>query len=70
MENMGTVIMNIDSLNILTIDVSTKMMTLVDYKTTFTMTVRHTGKGGAINTGPNNQLVVLFVHKLFIFLQK
>jgi hypothetical protein len=46
------------------------MMTLFDYQTTFAMTMSHTGKGGAINTCPNNQIVVLFVHKLFIFLQK
>jgi hypothetical protein len=70
MENMSTILMDINALDVLTIDVSAQMIALVDDQATLTLTVRHTGKSSTIDTCSDNQIVILFIHYSLIFLQK
>ena len=61
-ENMCTVLMYIDALNVLTIDISTQMIALIDDQTTLTLPMSHARKRSTIYTGSNDQIIILFIH--------
>jgi hypothetical protein len=62
--------MDIDTLDVFTIDITAQVVTFVDDQTTFAMAMSHTCKRSAINACTNNQIVVLLIHNSLIFLQK
>jgi hypothetical protein len=70
MEDMGAILMDIDTLDVLTIDITTQMVALVDDQTLLAVKTGHAGKSGTIDAGSNNQIVVTFLHIHTIFLQK
>jgi hypothetical protein len=70
MKNMGSILMDIDAFDVFAINIAPEMITLVNNQTTFTMTVSHTGKCSTIDTGSNDQIIILFTHISLIFLQK
>ena len=53
-------VMDIDTFDVLTIGISTKMITFVNNQTTFTLTMRHTTKCYTIDVSSNNQIVTFF----------
>ena len=67
---MGAILMDIDTFDILTIDVSPQVRTLIDDQTTLTLSVSHTCKSGTIDTSTDNQIIILLIHISLIFLQK
>ena len=67
---MGAILMDIDALDILTIDVPSQMIAFVYHQTTLTLTMSHTGKSGTIDTSTDNQIIILFIHNSRNFLQK
>lgn len=62
MEDMGTIFMDIDALDVLAIDIAAKMRTLVDDKAALPPAMSHTGESGTIDASSNNQMVVRFIH--------
>jgi hypothetical protein len=67
---MGTILMDIDTLDVFTIDVSAQVIALIDDQTTLTLTMCHTGESGTIDTSTDNQIIILLIHISLIFLQK
>ena len=67
---MGTILMDIDTLDVLTIDVSAQVIALIDDQTTLTLSVSHTCKSGTIDTSTDNQIIILLILISLIFLQK
>lgn len=59
MEDMGTILMNIYSLNILTINISTQMRTFIYDKASFTQPLSTVGKSRSIQSGSNNQIIII-----------
>ena len=58
MENMGAVLMDLDALYFLTIQVSSRMGTLVQDQSTFPGLLHLVGNHGSAKTGPNYQVIV------------
>ena len=67
---MSAILMDIDTFDILTIDVPPQVRTLIDDQTTLTLSVSHTCKSGTIDTSTDNQIIILLIHISLIFLQK
>jgi len=69
MEDMRPIFMHIDALNILAIDISAQMWSLIYYQTSFALLMGKVGECGSEETGTHNEIVVsLVVHILVLIL--
>ena len=59
MENMGTIFMDIDALNVLAIDIATQMWAFIYHQAGLTCLMRLIGKGGSKQARPDYQVIVM-----------
>ncbi len=59
MENMCSVLMNLNSFYFLTIYITAQMRTLFNYKTTFSRQLCTISEGCSIEAGANNKIIIL-----------
>ena len=64
MEDMRPIFMHIDALNILTIDISAQMWSLIYYQTSFALLMSQMGECGSKEAGTNDEIIIL-LHKSF-----
>lgn len=58
MENVRTILVDIDALDVLAIDISTQMITFVYHQAFLAMLIRKVGKGSSIKTGADYEIVI------------